>query len=68
MTRQEALYFLLTHIVVEKNHHFELNPQSLFALMTIAGDAEQSLENAQDAIPHELLESLAKGFIAGADQ
>jgi len=68
MTRQEALYFLLTHIVVDKNHHFELNSQSLFTLMSIAGDAEQSLGEAQDLIPHEVLESLATEFIADASR
>jgi hypothetical protein len=64
MTRQEALYFLLTHIVVERQHCFELNPQSLFALMSIAGEAEQSLSDRDGLIPHEVLEGLAADFIS----
>ncbi len=68
MTRQEALYFLLTHIVVERQHYFELNPQSLFALMSIAGEAEDSLSDREGLIPHELLESLAADFISDAHQ
>ena len=64
MTKQEALSFLLTHIVVEKNHHFELNPASLFELMTLADEAEQVINSSEGVIPHEVLESLAADFTA----
>jgi hypothetical protein len=62
MTKQEALSFLLTHIVVEKSHHFELNPATLFKLMTLADEAEQTINNNEGVIPHEVLENLAAGF------
>jgi hypothetical protein len=64
MTKQEALSFLLTHIVVEKNIHFELNPMSLFKLMTLADEAEQLISNSEGVIPHEVLENLAADFTA----
>jgi len=62
MTKQEALSFLLTHIVVEKGHHFELNPVSLFKLMALADEAEQTINNSEGLIPHEILETLAAEF------
>ena len=64
MTKQEALSFLLTHIVVEKSIHFELNPASLFKLMTLADEAEQLISNGEGVIPHEVLENLAADFIS----
>jgi len=64
MTKQEALSFLLSYIVVEKNYHFELNPVSLFQLMTLADEAEQTINQSEDIIPHELLENLATSFTA----
>lgn len=62
MTKQEALSFLLTHIVVEKRHHFELNPATLYRLMTLADEAEETINNSEGVIPHEVLESLAADF------
>jgi hypothetical protein len=62
MTKQEALSFLLTHIVVERGHNFELNQKSLFKLMTLAGEAEQLINDSEGVIPHEVLENLAADF------
>jgi hypothetical protein len=62
MTKQEALSFLLTHIVVEKSYHFELNPASLFKLITLADEAEQVINSSEGVIPHEVLEGLAADF------
>ena len=62
MTKQEALSFLLTHIVIEKSRHFELNPMSLFKLMTLADEAEQTINRSEGVIPHEVLEKLAADF------
>lgn len=64
MTKQDALSFLLAHIVIEKNHHFELNSVSLFNLMTLASEAEQTISTSKGIIPHEVLEELAAGFVA----
>jgi hypothetical protein len=64
MTKPEALSFLLTHIVVELNHHFELNPVSLYQLMTLAGEAEDTINKTEGTIPHEVLEGLAVNFTA----
>ena len=63
LSREAALSFLLTHIVVECELSFEMNPMSLFALTTVAAEAESRINNEQGAIPHEIIEELAMPFI-----
>ena len=63
MTKQEALSFLLTCIVVEKNHPFQMTTIALFELMSLADEAITEINNLEDAIPHEILESYATRFI-----
>ena len=62
MTRQEALSFLLTCVVVEKSHPFQMTATTLFELMSLADEAITEINNNDDAIPHEILESYAVQF------
>ncbi len=66
ITREEALSFLLTHIVVERNVAFEMNQQSLFNLMAMASHAEHRLREEQGLVRHEVIEAIAHEFIEHA--
>lgn len=63
ITTEEALSFLLTHIVVERNHAVELTPLSLLNLMNSARMAEDRINKEEGVIPHEVLEEIANDFI-----
>ncbi|XOV90408.1 MAG: hypothetical protein ACFHX7_11130 [Pseudomonadota bacterium] len=63
ITREEALSFLLTHIVVEKQVSFEMNQLTLFNLMSMASQAEQRLREEQGLVRHEVIEAIAEEFI-----
>jgi len=63
MSKEEALSFFLTHIVIAEEKTINLNPQTLFELMSLASEAESILTDKDDLIPHEVIESLAKSFI-----
>ena len=63
MTQQEALSFLLTYLVVEKKLTVKLDQMSLFKLTTMANEAHELIEDQENAIPHEIVESLAEEYI-----
>ena len=63
LTKEEALAFLLTHIVIEKAHVFEMDPGNLFAIMNMAAAAELQINREEGAIPHEVIESIASEFL-----
>ena len=63
LSKEEALSFLLTHLVVEKGQVFEMNPSTLFAMMTLAGEAENRLSREEGLIPHEVIEAIAETFL-----
>lgn len=63
LTREAALSFLLTHVVVEKAHSFEMNPATLFTLMNMAAEAETRISQQEGLIPHEVIEALAAQFL-----
>ena len=63
LSKEEALSFLLTHIVVEKSHCFEMNPAMLFNLMTMAAEAESRINEEEGVIPHEVIEQIAGRFL-----
>lgn len=63
ITKEQALSFLLTHIVVEKQHSLELSPQSLFSIMSLASEAEERINREEGIIPHEVIEDLAENFV-----
>lgn len=63
LSREEALSFLLTHIVVERQHAFEMDQTTLFEIMTMAATAESRVNQEEGAIPHEVIETIAAEFI-----
>jgi len=63
LRKADALAFMLTYIVVEHGCAFEMNPSRLFEIMTMASTAVEQLEAEDDAIPHEIMETLAHAFI-----
>ena len=65
LTREEALFFLLTYIVVEKGHSFELTQSTLFEIISMAAEAESRINQEEGVIPHEVIETIAARFLAG---
>lgn len=63
LTREEALSFLLTHIVVEHQYTFEINASTLFRIMQLAAEAESRVNTEEGVIPHEVIEAIARDFI-----
>lgn len=63
LSREEALSFLLTHIVVEREHPFEMNQKNLFKLINLAAEAESRVNREEGIIPHEIIEAVAAEFI-----
>jgi hypothetical protein len=63
LSKEEALSFLLTHIVVERQHTFEMNQVNLFNIMSLASQAEEQLNQEDGVIPHEVIEVIATSFI-----
>ena len=66
ISREEAISFLLTHIVVERACSFEMNQFNLFQITTLAAEAQDILSREEEAIPHEIMEGLAIRFIEQA--
>ena len=66
LTREAALSFLLTHLVVERQYAFEMNANNLFRLITLAGEAEHRVNTEEGIIPHEIIESIASEFMDGS--
>lgn len=64
ISKEEALSFLLTHIVIEKAYHFEITPAILFELMNLAAEAVSRVADEDDSIPHEIIEEVAHPFVA----
>lgn len=63
ITKEEALSFLLTHIVVERNIELKLDQLGLFNLTTLAQQAVDKMGETEGMIPHEVLEQLAADFL-----
>lgn len=64
ISKEEALSFLLTHIVIEKGYHFQMTPGVLFELMNLAAEAESRVADEDDSVPHEIIEEVAQPFVA----
>jgi len=62
LSKEDALSFLLTHIVVERNCTFEMNPTNLFRITQLAAEAVACIEQEEDVIPHEVIENIALNF------
>jgi len=63
ITKEEALSFLLTHMVAERSFSLQLDQLALFELMNVAAHGTQVINNAEDVTAHEVLEALADEFI-----
>lgn len=68
LTKEEALSFLLTQVVVAKNTSFQLDAMKLFSAMSLAAEAESRLEQEQGLIPHEVIEAMAEEFIKALNE
>ncbi|MBT5701103.1 MAG: hypothetical protein HOI67_06595 [Gammaproteobacteria bacterium] len=63
MTKEEALSFLLTYLVVEQNHLLVLDQLELFNLTNLAQNAVEKMTDSEGIVPHELIESMAKEYL-----
>ena len=63
ISKEEALSFLLTYIVVEQNHHLVLDQLAPFNLTNLALRAVDEMTGSEGIIPHEVIESLAKEYL-----
>lgn len=64
ISKEEALSFLLTYLVVEKKQTIALDQMSLFELMSIAAQGADTINREAEAIPHEILQELAENFVS----
>lgn len=63
LTKEKALSFLLTYLVVDRQQSFTMDQITLFNLSNLAAEAEIRLSEEEGLIPHEVIESLADQFI-----
>jgi hypothetical protein len=63
LTKERALSFLLTYLVVDRQQSFTMDQITLFNLSNLAAEAEIRLSEEEGLIPHEVIESLADQFI-----
>tara|TARA_R110002072_G_scaffold59158_5_gene150745 strand:- start:16735 stop:16947 length:213 start_codon:yes stop_codon:yes gene_type:complete len=63
LSKEEALSFLLTYLIVERQQSFTLNQMTLFSLSNLALEVEHRLSSEEGLIPHEVIEALADQFI-----
>ena len=61
-SKEDALSFLLTHIVIEQNNSFEMNQLNFFKLTQLAIEATAMIDQGEDLIPHEVIEEVALKF------
>ena len=61
--KTEALSFLLTYIVIDQGHTLSLDSLSLFKLTRIAERATDEINASEDAVPHEIIESMADVYL-----
>ena len=67
VSKEEALSFLLTHIIVERGITLELDQLALFTLSNLAQQAVEQIAETEGAVPHELIEELAAEYLATQD-
>ena len=63
ISKDEALSFLLTYIVVECATELVLNQIALFKLTQLAQDAANRINQEEDIIPHEIIEAIATEYL-----
>lgn len=64
ITKEEALSFILSYIVVERNQPLHLDQLALFEIVNIAAMGTQRINSTVDITPHEVLEELAQEYLA----
>ncbi|MDG1206234.1 MAG: hypothetical protein P8N51_12775 [Pseudomonadales bacterium] len=64
ISRDEALSFILTYIIVEKSTPFQLDQLNLFNLTNLASAAAQKLSDEEGLIPHEVIEEVVAPFLS----
>lgn len=64
ISKADALNFLLTCMVVERGTTIELDQLTLFNLNSIAQQAADEINESDDIIPHEVIETLATEYLA----
>jgi len=62
ISQEEALSFLLTHLIIEKQQTISLDQLQLFELMNMAAQGADRINKEAEVIPHEVLQELAKKF------
>lgn len=62
ISKEEALSFLLTYLVVEKKQTITLDQMSLFELMSMAAQGADTINREAETLPHEILQELAENF------
>ena len=63
ITKDEALSFLLTYIVVEQSIDLQLDQLTLFNLTSLAQQASDTINSKDGIIAHELMEELAQQYL-----
>ena len=63
ISKEEALNFLQTHIIVERGQTITMDQLTLFNLTNLAKEAVHQISVSEGIIPHEVIESLAAEFL-----
>lgn len=63
ITRDEALSFLLTFLVIEKSQELKIDQLALFTLSNLAQQAADKINSEDALIPHEVIEAFAGKFL-----
>ena len=64
VSKEEALSFLLSYLVVERGVSIQLDPLHLFKLTSLAQEASDEIGRTEGVIPHEVIETLAENYLA----
>ncbi len=62
-TKDKALSFLLTYIIIEQSTALQLDQLMLFTLSNLAQQAADTINSDDDVIPHEAIEAIANNFL-----
>lgn len=63
LSKEEALNFLLTHIVIERGLTLQIDQSALFNLTHLAQRAAHEVSEKEGVIPHEVIEELAAEYL-----
>ena len=63
ISKDEALSFLLTYIIVEQSTELQLDQFTLFNLTSIAQEASDKINSEDGIIAHEVIEEFAHQFM-----